>query len=204
MADKPQEKKEFKKKDFKGAPGKPGASKAPIKEENENFRGIVRIAGKDMDGHYPLYRALLRVKGIGQTLARTLARVLYKGLNLNSKTRVGDLSDEQIEKIDEILKTPEKHGVPWFQLNRARDADMGFSRHVMMADLQFSTRQDMQRGKDMRTWKGWRHSIGQRVRGQHSRTTGRSGMTMGVLRKAVQAQKAAGAGAGAPAEEKKK
>ena len=50
--------------------------------------------------------------------------------------------------------------------------------------------------------------MGQRVRGQHSRTTGRTGMSVGVLKKAIKAQKAAAATSaqekGAPKEEKKK
>jgi hypothetical protein len=40
---------------------------------------------------------------------------------------------------------------------------------------------------------GWRHSIGQKVRGQHNRTTGRSGMTVGVMKKALKAAKSAAA-----------
>ncbi len=191
------EKKEFKKKSDK-APfqGKPVAPKV---EENENFRGIVRIAGRDLDGHLSIYRGLLKVKGIGSNLARVLERVIMASLKLDKKMRCGDLSDEQIDAVDAILKNPEKHGVMWYSLNRSKDSDVGFSRHMLMNDLVFVTRQDLQKERDLRTWRGWRHSIGQRVRGQHSRTTGRTGLTMGVLRKAVAAQKTA-----APAAEEKK
>jgi small subunit ribosomal protein S13 len=57
----------------------------------------------------------------------------------------------------------------------------------------FATRQDVQFEKDTRTWRGWRHTMGQRVRGQHSRTTGRTGSSVGGLKKALKPQKAAGA-----------
>ncbi len=189
MVDKP-ERKEFKKKPEHS--GKPAAS-APKPQESENFRGIVRIAGKDLDGHFSLYKGLLRVRGIGLTLAKNLERVIRKELNLPQKTRCGDLTEEQIERVDEILRAPEKHGAPWFTLNRAKDAESGFSHHVLMADLSFANRQDLQKEKDLRSWRGWRHSIGQRVRGQHNRTTGRTGATMGVLRKAIKEQKQAAA-----------
>jgi small subunit ribosomal protein S13 len=195
------EKKEFKKRPEK--PGMPGKALPPKVEENENFRGIVRIAGRDLDGHLSLYRGLLKVKGIGSNLARVLERVIVRELKIPAKTRCGDLTDEQIDAVDALLKNPEKHGVMWYSLNRSKDTEAGYSRHVLMNDLVFALRQDLQKEKELRSWRGWRHSIGQRVRGQHSRTTGRTGLTMGVLRKSIAAQKSAGA-AGAPATEEKK
>jgi small subunit ribosomal protein S13 len=60
--------------------------------------------------------------------------------------------------------------------------------------------------KKLYTWKGYRHSYGQKVRGQKTRNTGRTGMAVGVLRKAIIAQQAAtkageapGAGKSGPA-----
>ena len=39
--------------------------------------------------------------------------------------------------------------------------------------------------KDIRSWKGIRHSIGLKVRGQRTRTTGRSGKAVGVKKKVL-------------------
>lgn len=185
---------------------KPGA---PVigKEENPNFRGIVRIVGKDLDGHFNIYKALLRVRGIGATLARTLEKVIVRELKVARTTRVGDLTEEQIERLDEIVKNPAAHGIKAFMLNRQKDRDTGKNMHLLMNDLGFVQKQDIQFEKDNRSYKGWRFSLGQRVRGQHSRTTGRSGFTVGVMKKAIKEQKAAAA-AGAqdkskPADKKK-
>lgn len=192
-------------------PPKPQFQKpaAPLqKEENPNFRGIVRIAGKDMDGHFSLYKGLIRVRGIGSTLARALERVIRAELNLKGDVRVGDLSEEQISRVDEILRSPSQHGIKAFMLNRQRDRDSGKNLHLLMNELAFAQKQDMQLERDNRSYKGWRFSLGQRVRGQHNRTTGRTGFTVGVLKKAIKEQKAAAAAGaqdkGKPAAEKKK
>ncbi|MFH1443537.1 MAG: 30S ribosomal protein S13 [Candidatus Micrarchaeota archaeon] len=176
-------------------------------DENPNFRGIVRVAGKDLDGHFTLFKALMRVRGIGPTLARALEKIIFRELKLNKKTRVGDLSEEQMDRLDEIIKSPASHGIKGYMLNRQRDRDSGKNMHLLMNDLTFVQKQDIQNEKDMHTYKGWRFSLGQRVRGQHSRTTGRSGFTVGVMKKAIKEQKAAaaaGAQGKAGAAEKKK
>lgn len=162
-------------------------------EENPNFRGIVRVVGKDMDGHLTLYKSLMRVKGIGANMARALEKIIVKELKLAKKVRVGDLSEEEIDKIDEICKSPQNHGVRLHMFNRQRDRESGKNMHLLMNDLIFVQKQDIQIEKDTRTYKGWRFTIGQRVRGQHSRTTGRSGFTVGVMKKAIKEQKAAAA-----------
>ena len=48
----------------------------------------------------------------------------------------------------------------------------------------------IERDKTTYTWRGFRHTYGQKVRGQRTRSTGRTGMTVGVLRKSI--MKAAG------------
>ncbi|MFH1106830.1 MAG: 30S ribosomal protein S13 [Candidatus Micrarchaeota archaeon] len=185
-----------------GAPqGRPAV--APQPKESENFRGIVRLAGKDIDGHLKIYKALLKVRGVGSNLAKILERVFAKELGIKPGTRVGDLTEEETDKIDVVLHNPQLSGIRGYSLNRQRDRDSGKDLHMLMNDLVFSVRQDIQSEKDIRSWKGWRHSIGQRVRGQHNRTTGRTGLTVGVLRKAIKEQKAAAAAgaqekAGAP------
>lgn len=161
---------------------------------SKDFRGIIRIAGKDMDGYYTIYPALRQVKGVGQNLARILTSKIVSVLKIPEKTLVGELTEDQLTSIEELIKSPTKHGVPAFMLNRTRDADTGNNTHLLTTDLVFQVKQDIQREKELRSWRGWRHSLGQRVRGQHNRTTGRSGLTIGVVRKSL------GQKPGAPAE----
>ncbi|MEW6748728.1 MAG: 30S ribosomal protein S13 [Candidatus Micrarchaeota archaeon] len=197
--------KKVKKKPEAAAPKKQAKpAHKPQKEQKEDFRGIVRIAGKDVKGEVRLVRALSRVRGIGQTLAVAASRAIKNELSIDPDGQVGDLSEEQIEKIDAVLHNLQSYDVPKFLLNRRGDFNSGKDRHVIMNDLIFEVTQDVDREKKMYSWRGYRHTYGQKVRGQKTRNTGRTGMAVGVLRKAiVAAQGGAAAGAkpaaGAPA-----
>lgn len=173
------------------APKKAAKKKAPPKEE-EGVRGIIRLAGKDVSGHLTLKRALLRVKGIGQTTRGLVAEIITKELKLTPTVKVGTFTDEQIEKIDSILMNIHEHNVPSYMLNRQKSRESGKNEHNIMNDLVFSERQDIEHEKKLYTWKGYRHNYGQKVRGQRTRNTGRKGMSLGVVRKAQQPGQAGG------------
>lgn len=195
-------KKEKKVKEQKTAPKKKPKEQ---KEEKENFRGIVRLAGKDVSGELPLRRALLRVRGIGHTMANVATMAIHKQLSIDPLQRVGEYTDDQIEQIDKVLFSLHEHNVPSFLLNRCTDYNSGQNRHIIMNDLLFEVTQDVEREKKTYSWKGYRHAYGQKVRGQKTRNTGRSGMAVGVLRKSVIAAQGGGAGkAAAPAEKQEK
>jgi len=178
----------------------------------KEIKGIVRIAGKDIKGEMRLRRALMQVKGIGVTLSSALMKIVSAQLKIPRDIMIGELSDDQLDRLAEIINNPSKYGVPERMLNRQRDVDTNQSAHLIGTDLTFRTKQDITNAKDMNTWKGYRHAYGQKVRGQRTRTTGRTGMTVGVLRKAMIAKAAAAkaaeaapaaAPAAAPVEEKK-
>jgi small subunit ribosomal protein S13 len=191
MADKKEEKYEKEKSDAAAKEKAP-----PPRKVEKNIKGIKRIAGKDVSGDYKLMKALLRVRGIGTGLNGLVAKLIAQKLNISPKTEVGDLNDEQIEKIDALLANLGQHeGIPAFMLNRQKDYLEGGNKHVIMNDLIFANRQDIDKEKNAYSWKGYRHAYGQKTRGQRTRNTGRVGMTVGVLRKAILAQTK---GAGAP------
>ncbi|MDD5317497.1 MAG: 30S ribosomal protein S13 [Candidatus ainarchaeum sp.] len=183
-----------------GAPS--AAQRKVVSKTGAEIRGIVRIAGKDMAGEMPLSRALVRVKGVGERLAPVCNAVISRELKIPGDIYVGELSEEQIDRIEGILSTPQKYGVPVWMTNRRKDVETGLDKHLIGTDLTFTVRQDIDREKNMNSWIGYRHNYGQKVRGQHTRTTGRAGMTVGVLRKAILAKQGAAAAApasGAPA-----
>ncbi|MFA5077710.1 MAG: 30S ribosomal protein S13 [Candidatus Micrarchaeia archaeon] len=187
MAEKTEKKPEkTEKKDAKEAPKE--APKAPPRKIEKNVKGIKRIAGKDVSGDYKLPKALLRVRGIGKSLNQAIAKLLIREMKLPENVDVGDLNDEQIEQMDKILNNLGQYGLPEFMLNRRKDYMEGGNKHIIMNDLIFALKQDVERDKNTYTWKGYRHAYGQKVRGQRTRNTGRVGMTVGVLRKAVLAQ----------------
>ncbi|MBN1169410.1 30S ribosomal protein S13 [Candidatus Micrarchaeota archaeon] len=165
-------------------PKKKPAKKEPG-EEKENFRGIVRIAGKDVKGQKKLLNSLLHVKGIGHSVAVSASKAIERELKIDPNIPVGELTEKQVEDIDKILFDLKSYNVPRFMLNRRGDFNTGTDRHVIMNDLIFDMSQDVDREKKLFSWKGFRHTFGQKVRGQKTRNTGRHGMAVGVLRKSI-------------------
>ncbi len=180
-------------------------SKGPEK----GAQSIIRIAGRDVNGALPVERALSRVKGIGINMAHALAFAIEKKLSIVRTTPIGNLTEKQISDIESLIKAPSSEGIPAYMLNKRKDSETGKDMHFVGNDLTFSVRQDINREVNLKTWRGFRHQYGQRVRGQHTRSTGRTGATVGVMKKTVQAAMAAqrkegSAPAAAPAGEAKK
>jgi small subunit ribosomal protein S13 len=154
------------------------------------LKGIIRIVGKDLKGTDTVYSALPKIRGVGRNIGTILSKVVEDKLKIKRETNVGYLSEDELLKIEGVLKDPVKYGVPKYLLNRSSDPETGEVKHLVGADLNFANRQDVEFEKNARTWKGWRHSLGQKVRGQRTRTTGRKGMSVGVMKKALKEQKA--------------
>ncbi len=159
------------------------------------MRYIVRIANRDLNGHLPIYRALAGIKGIGIRLARIMAYQFQKEHGVSYHTPLGQLSEDMDAKLEAIVLAPTQHHVPEWVLNRKKTQE-GKSTHLVMSDLDFAIRNDLQTMKKLKSYKGLRHSLGLTVRGQRTRTSGRKkGSAVGVEKKA-EAKPAAPAKAG--------
>ena len=145
----------------------------------QQYRYIVRIAGTDIPGDLKVPYGLALIKGVGVNLALTLCRLL--GIDPNK--RIGFLTDTEVEKIESALSNPLAVGVPAWMLNRRKDYETGKDLHLIGADLIYYVRRDIEREKRIKSWRGIRHALGLKVRGQRTATTGRLGMTIGVKRR---------------------
>ncbi len=146
---------------------------------SQQFKYVVRIFGQDVDGTMKLPYALAMVKGIGYNTAKA---IIYK-LGLDQNARLGELSDTDLKKIESAYAEHSIKGLPSWIYNRRRDYDTGIDLHLVTSDLIFYVRNDIEREKRNKSWRGIRHSLGLKVRGQRTRTTGRTGMTIGVSKK---------------------
>jgi len=151
---------------------------------SKEFRHIIRIANTDLDGTQKVVYALTNVKGIGIKMAN----VIVKKANIDPTTRVGFLSETETEKIKGIIKDLGKYDVPSWLLNRAKDSQTGKHLHLIGSDLVLQTKTDIDEMKDIRSWRGFRHAYGLKVRGQHTRATGRTGKAIGVKFKKIRTQ----------------
>lgn len=171
--------------------------------ENKEFRYIVRIANKDLSGQHSVQRALHEIKGIGQRMAQIMAAAFEKKTGISPRTRLGEIPESGDKELEEIILHPEKYGIPQWSLNRRKDFETGSNSHMVMAELDFSLRKDLQRLNEIKSYRGLRHSWGLPVRGQKTKSTHRGkGGVVGVQKKDV--AKATAASAAGGKEEKKK
>ena len=152
------------------------------------FRHILRITDTDIDGTLKVPYALRKIKGI----SLNLANAILKKAGIDPNMRAGFLTEAEVEKVEEIIKEPTKYGLPSWLLNRRKDLETGKDMHLISADLILRTKMDIERMKELKSWRGYRHAYGLKVRGQRTRTTGRTGKAVGVKKKA--AAKAGGGG----------
>jgi len=149
---------------------------------SREFQHIIRFAGADIKGAQPVTYALTNVKGVGIKLANAI----IEKSGLTPETRMGFLSSNDVEKIEDIIKNPVKYGIPVWLLNRQKDVETGKDIHLLGTDLIVQNKSDIDQMKMIRSWKGFRHSYGLKVRGQRTKSTGRKGKAMGVKKKQIQ------------------
>ncbi len=160
------------------------------------YKHILRIAGKDIEGGKKLIVALSEIKGVGYNFAQ----VLIQSLNINPNMRVGFLTESDIHEIEQAISNPARAGIPQWYLNRRKNMDDGSNNHMITSDLDFAASNDIEREKLVMSWRGYRHMFGLRVRGQCTRTTGRRGGAVGVKKvKVMPGAEPVAPGAAAPA-----
>lgn len=148
---------------------------------SKEFRHILRVAGTDVDGTKKLVYGLTRIRGIGPSYAAAIVRAS----ELRPEMRLGELSEADVQKLEDIMREPAKYGLPPRLLNRWKGPDTGRDLHLIGPDLALSVKNDVDFMRDIRSWRGVRHSLGLKVRGQRTRTTGRKGRAVGVAKKVV-------------------
>lgn len=150
----------------------------PVEKRDENFRYIVRLINTDIDGNKSIVIGLSGVKGLGIRTAEVIARMA--GIPRNKK--IGELTEEQTDALEKLI-TDYAEKVPHWMVNRQSDWSTGADMHLVGVDVDLNRRDDINLMKMIRCYKGIRHEQGQKVRGQRTRSNGRTGMTMGVIRK---------------------
>ena len=146
-----------------------------------NYKHIVRIVNVDVPGGKAIRIALTKIKGIGMQMA-DVACVLT---GIDKQKKAGNLTDDEIKKLNETIAKPNEHGFPVWMLNRRKDYDTGEDKHLVTSDLQFTKENDLKRLKKTKTLRGIRHQKGLPVRGQRTRSNFRKskGKVVGVRKK---------------------
>jgi len=148
------------------------------KNKTESFKHLVRISGTVLDGNKDVARALTQIRGIGPQISKSLVRIL----GFEKGRKLGTLTDEEVDKIEKTINNLDKY-IPNWALNRKKDNKTGKDIHLIGPDLDLAVREDINRLKRIKCYRGIRHSLGLPVRGQRTRTSFRKGTTVGVIRK---------------------
>merc|ERR1712117_122183 len=145
----------------------------------EKFQHILRVMNTNIDGKTKIMYAMTAIKGVG----RRFSNICLKKADIDMTKRAGELSDEEVERIVTIMSNPRQYKIPDWFLNRQKDIKDGKFSQVLSNGLDNKMREDLERLKKIRAHRGLRHYWGLRVRGQHTKTTGRRGRTVGVSKK---------------------
>ncbi|KAG2727556.1 hypothetical protein I3760_01G162200 [Carya illinoinensis] len=146
---------------------------------NEEFQHILRVLNTNVDGKQKIMFALTSIKGIG----RRLANIVCKKADVDMNKRAGELTAAELDNLMVIVANPRQFKIPDWFLNRKKDYKDGKYSQVVSNALDMKLRDDLERLKKIRNHRGLRHYWGLRVRGQHTKTTGRRGKTVGVSKK---------------------
>jgi len=161
---------------------------------------IVRIIGKDLDGTRRVSEGIRGLKGIGQRVGDIISTEFERQTKVPKTRKLGELTAEEIKKLEEIVMNPQKYGVPKWALNRRNDIETGKDMHLTMNDLDFAIRNDYQRLAEIKSYRGLRHMWGLPTRGQKTKSTHRGKGGVVAVAKKEEPKKAAPANSG----EKKK
>jgi len=169
---------------------KPKEQKEPKQEQAEDgdFKYIVRVANTDLDGKKSLKQALMKIKGVSFSFSNMVCAL--SGLDRNR--RVGDLNDEEVSKVDMIVRNPASYGAPGWLFNHRKDIETGADMHFISADLDFSKESDLKILKMTKSYRGLRHQWKLPLRGQRTRSNFRPNKGKGSL--GVKRRKGAKAG----------
>jgi small subunit ribosomal protein S13 len=148
--------------------------------EDDDIRYFVRIGQSDLDGTQSVERALTDLNGIG----RRAARIIAEEAGVDRTATFGALDDDTIEDVVDLVEGFADETPEWLT-NHRNEFFSGETTHRIGNDLEITRRQDINRMKMIDSYKGIRHKRGQKVRGQRTKSTGRTEGTIGVNVEAI-------------------
>ncbi|MGA9400965.1 30S ribosomal protein S13 [Haladaptatus sp.] len=144
-------------------------------DDDDDLRYFVRIGQTDLDGTKSVERSLAGMNGIG----RRTARIIAEEAGVDRTATFGRLDEDDIESVVEAVENYADE-VPEWLTNHRKEYFSGETTHETGNDLSMARRRDLNRMQMIDSYKGVRHKRGQKVRGQRTKSTGRTEGTIGV------------------------
>ncbi len=155
------------------------SSVSPHRPKNFREKVFLRELRTQVDGNAKIEYGLTQIRGVGKRFAQAIVRVA----KINPNIRVGAIAEKDLNRIIEIVLNPIKSGIPNWMVNRKKDLRTGEDLHILGNRLDISLKRDIDRMKKIKSYKGVRHHLKLKVRGQRTRSTGRHGLVVGVMRR---------------------
>ncbi|MFX1409197.1 MAG: 30S ribosomal protein S13 [Promethearchaeota archaeon] len=155
------------------------SSLSPVRPKNFREKVFFRKLRSQVDGNAKVGYGLTQIRGVGRRLAQAIVKVA----EINPDIRIGALPEKDLNNIEEIILNPVKNGIPNWMVNRKKDLRDGEDKHVIGSQLEITVKRDIDRMKRMKNYKGIRHHLRLKVRGQRTKSTGRHGLVVGVVRR---------------------
>ena len=155
------------------------SSLSAVRPKNFREKVFFRKLRSQVDGNAKVEYGLTQIKGVG----RRFAQVIVKLAGINSSIRVGAIPEKDLNRIEEIILNPVENGVPNWMVNRSKDLRTGEDLHVIGNILDITIKRDIDRMKKIKSYRGVRHHLRLKVRGQRTKSTGRHGLVVGVMRR---------------------
>ena len=151
---------------------------------DDKLKHIVRIVSTDLEGSRPVRQSFLKIKGVSHAMMGAVCSVI----SLDTDRKTGSLTDEEVKKIEDVIKNPIEHGIPSWFVNRQKDRDTGEDLHLTASDLRLRKEFDLKRLMKIKSRRGLRTSVGLPARGQRTKSNfrkkkGRAGRSFGVKTK---------------------
>merc|ERR1712032_1413239 len=135
----------------------------------KNFTTIYRLFNTTLDGDEKIDLSLSRINGVGLQFSS----LACKRGGMDRSSCVGSLENASTEVLLEIIKNSIPFDIPFWFLNYQKNYSDGKDYQFLTASLTSSLRDNLDRFKKLRTNRGIRHYWGIRVRGQHTKNSGR-------------------------------
>ena len=156
-----------------------------IRPKNYREKVFFRKLRTQIDGSTKVEYGLTQIKGVGRRFAQAVVNVA----NIDPNMRVGVIAEKDLNKLEEIILDPLKYGIPNWMVNRQNDPREGSDNHIIGNKLDITLRRDVDKMKRIRSYKGVRHHYHLKVRGQRTKSTGRHGLVVGVMRSKLKSKK---------------
>jgi small subunit ribosomal protein S13 len=155
------------------------SSISALKPPNFREKIFFRKLRAQIDGNAKIEYGITQIKGIGRRFAQAIVKIA----ELDPEIRIGAIAEKDLNRLEEIILNPIENGIPEWMANRKKDLVTGGSQHVLANQLELSVKRDIDRMKRIKSYKGIRHHLHLKVRGQRTKSTGRHGLVIGVVRK---------------------